>query len=59
MLVNQGFAISKFKDKINWKGSKDNNQKIELKDINSDEDSNPKRKYCPNNFSCIYMDVFN
>lgn len=45
VLVNQGFAISKFENKNNLKGPKDNGQKMEVKDINSDEESTPKRKY--------------
>lgn len=61
MLVNQGFAITKFAERINGNGYKDNSQKIEVKDINSDEESSPKRKYyqfCLNRYIHRYKSTF-
>lgn len=50
VLVNQGFAVSKFENKVKNKSSKYNGQNIEVKDINSDDESSSKRKYFPNHF---------
>lgn len=44
--MNQGFAISKFENRLKNKDSEDNGQNIEVKDIHSDDETSPKRKYC-------------